>query len=123
MASVMAAGGYLGAHGLTPRDVEALTRILEPFPDEQVEIWPREAARGRLGTHYCKGWWAIDVSPLAAVTMFFDPHALATLNPVPGLVVGTRSLIEAEEAVIANTNVIPETRLPLALRVPTTRPD
>jgi hypothetical protein len=122
MAQVMAAGGYLGAHGLTPRDVEALTRVLDPFPHEQVETWPRDAARGRLGTQYCKGWWAVDVSPLAAVTLFFDPAALADLNPVPGLIKGTRSLLDAEEAILANTPLIPETRLPAALRVPTGTP-
>lgn len=119
MAQVMAAGGFMGAHGLTPADVELLSRVLEAFPDEEVEMWPRDAARGRLGTHYCKGWWAIDVSPLAAVTLFFDPAALASVNPIPSLVSETTTLLEAEEAILKNTTLIPETRLPQALSVPT----
>ena len=68
--NVMQAGGYLGAHGLTPQDVSDLTRILDHFPNEAIEMWPRDAALGKLGTHFSKGLWYMYVSPLAAVTMF-----------------------------------------------------
>jgi hypothetical protein len=119
VARVMESGGYLGAHGLTPRDVDDLARVLDAFPDEPVEIWPRDAARGRLGTHYCKGWWAIHVSPLAAVMLFFDPAPIAELNPIPRLVAGTATALEAEDLILANTPLVPETRLPKLLEVPT----
>ncbi len=118
VARVMAAGGYLGAHGLTPQDVEDLDRALAAFPDEPVEIWPRDAARGRLGEQFCKGWWSIEVSPLAAVVMFFDPEKIADINPIPRLVEATTDVREAEELVLARTPLIAETRLPNLLEVP-----
>lgn len=119
VARVMADGGYLGAHGLTPTDVAALSDALTAFPDEEVEIWPRDAARGRLGTHFCKTWWAIEVTPLAAITMFFDPAALARINPIPGLIEATESLAAVEQAILDGTCLVPETRLPEALQIPT----
>ncbi len=116
---VMQAGGYLGAHGLTPQDVSDLTRILDYFPDETVEMWPRDAALGKLGTHFCKGLWYMYVSPLAAVTMFFDPKKIMDLNPIPAAIANTKSLYEAEQVILDNFNIIPESRLPMEVPVPT----
>jgi hypothetical protein len=118
VARVMQVGGYVGAHGLTPDDVEDLTRVLDYFPNEAVEHWPRDAARGRLGTQYCKGFWHMYVSPLAAVTLFFDPVKIMTVNPIPAAIGPSRSILEAENAVLDNFNLIPETRLPLEVPIP-----
>ena len=112
VARVMQAGGYLGAHGLTPDDVQDLSRVLDHFPNEAVEHWARDAARGRLGTQYCKGFWHMYVTPLAAVTMFFDPAKIMTLNPIPAAIGPSCSILEAETAVLQNFNLVPETRLP-----------
>ena len=120
VARVMQAGGFLGAHGLTPQDISDLSRILEYFPDEEVEQWPRDAAQGKLGTYYCKGLWPIYVSPLAAVTLFFDPAAIIALNPLPMALADTQSLREAEERIIGRFNVWPETRYPTRVPMPTT---
>lgn len=117
-ARVMAAGGYLGAHGLTPADVAQLSEVLADFPDEEVENWPRDAARGRLGQHFSKTWWSMEVTPLAAVTLFFDPRAVASVNPIPPLLTGTETLREAEEVILSQTCLIPETRVPSAIQVP-----
>jgi hypothetical protein len=119
VAEVMGRGGYLGAHGLTPSDVADLSAVLDLFPHETIANWPRDAARGRLGTHYCKGWWAIEVTPLAAVTMFFEPSVLAEINPIPRLISPTSSLSEAEDLILSATTLIPETRLPTLVEVPT----
>lgn len=119
VARVMQAGGYLGAHGLTPDDVEDLSRVLAHFPNEAVEHWPRDAARGRLGTQFCKGLWHIEVTPLAAVTMFFDPVTIMALNPIPAAIGTTKSILEAENAVLEKFNLTPETRLPLEVPIPT----
>lgn len=116
---VMKAGGYLGAHGLTPEDVSDLSGVLEYFPDEAVEMWPRDAAQGKLGTHYCKGLWHMYVSPLAAVTMFFDPEKISELNPIPDAIAHTTSLYAAEQVILENFNIIPESRLPMEVAVPT----
>jgi hypothetical protein len=119
VARVMKAGGYLGAHGLTPEDVDDLTQILKFFPNEAVEHWPRDAALGRLGTQYCKGLWHMYVTPLAAVTMFFDPAKIMTVNPIPAAIGPSRSILEAENAILEKFNIIPETRLPLEVPFPT----
>jgi hypothetical protein len=119
VAQVMRAGGFLGGHGLTPQDVADLSRILDQFPNEMVEQWPRDAARGKLGTQYCKGWWPIEVTPLAAITLFFDPAAIMAVNPLPAALGNTRSLLEAEERILKGFNVWPETRLPCLVEAPT----
>jgi hypothetical protein len=119
VARVMQAGGFLGAHGLTPQDVADLSLILDQFPNEMVEQWPRDAARGKLGTHYCKGWWPIEVTPLAAVTLFFDPKAVMAINPLAAILESSNSLYEAEERILNGFNIWPETRLPLLVETPT----
>jgi hypothetical protein len=119
VARVMQAGGFLGGHGLTPQDVADLSRILDQFPNEMVEQWPRDAARGKLGTQYCKGWWPIEVTPLAAVTLFFDPAAIMEVNPLPAVLGNTHSLLEAEEQILKGFNIWPETRLPALVEAPT----
>lgn len=119
IARSMQAGGYLGAHGLTPQDVDDLTAVLDHFPDEAVEHWARDAARGRLGTQLSKGLWHMYVSPLAAVTLFFTPESLMIVNPIPAAIGPSRSIAEAEETILANFNVVPETRLPLEVPIPT----
>ena len=83
-----------------------------------MEQWARDAARGKLGTQICKGLWHMYVSPLAAVTLFFDPEKIMMINPIPAAIGGATSILEAEEAVLKNFNVIPETRLPLEVRIP-----
>ena len=116
---VMAAGGYLGAHGLTHEDVADLTKVLDYFPDEAVEMWPRDAAQGKLGTHYCKGLWHMYVGPLAAVTMFFDSVKVSDVNPIVAAIADTTTLYDAEQAILENFNIIPESRLPMEVPVPT----
>jgi hypothetical protein len=119
VARVMQAGGFLGAYGMTPQDVADLSKVLDQFPNEMVEQWPRDAARGKLGTHYCKGWWPIEVTPLAAITLFFDPKAIMALNPLAAALKSSRSLYEAEEQILNGFNLWPETRLPLLVEAPT----
>lgn len=118
VAHVMQMGGYLGAYGITPQDVADLRCILEVFPEEEVEQWPLEAALGNLGIRYCKGWWAIEVTPLAAIILFFDPVAISRLNPLPSALAETTSLQEAEEILIRRFGLIPETRLPQLVEAP-----
>lgn len=118
MAKVMHAGGYLGAYGLTPTDVAQLDDVLAAFPDEEVEVWPRNAAKGVLGHRIVKGWWSVEVTALAAVNLFFEAAALEKVNPCPGLIRGTASLADSEQRIMAETAVVPETLLPEAISMP-----
>ncbi len=116
---VMQRGGFLGAYGLTPQDVADLRCVLEAFPYEEVEQWTYQAALGNLGSHYCKGWWVIEVTPLAAVILFFDARIVCQINPLPAILADTTSLQEAEERLIQQFALIPETRLPPLMEAPT----
>ena len=118
---VMQKGGYLGAHGLTPQDVEDLSRVLEYFPGEEVEQWPRDAALGKLGMQYCKGLWPIYVTPLAAIILFFNPAMIMEVNPLPLALAATQTLYEAEDTIMANFNIWPETRYPIRVKMPSPR--
>lgn len=118
VARVMRAGGYLGAHGLGPGDVEAMERACRAFPDP-VEGWPARAARGELGLRVMKlmdPWGTIvELTPFMAVTMFFDPRVVVSaVTRVAAEVADTASLAEAEE-VLLRRGLIPETRLPRAV--------
>lgn len=115
----MKEGAYLGAYGLTQKDVADVDRVLAEFPGEAVEIWPFEAARGKLGTQYCKQLWAIEVLPLAAVTLFFDPQVIVEhVNPLPNALSSSGTLEEAE-GIIMEHGLWPETRLPQMIPAPT----
>jgi hypothetical protein len=118
VAKAMQNGGYLGAYGLSQQDVADVGRVLAHFPGEQVEIWPYEAARGNLGTHYCKQLWAMEVGPLTAVDLFFDPQVIADhVNPLPNAIRASTTLLEAEE-IIMKHGLFPETRLPQMIPAP-----
>lgn len=112
---VMKAGGYLGAHGLTQGDVEAMMEACEMYPDP-VEIMAPLAAKGELGlrkvnTH---GPWGtpINVTAAAAVMFFFDPKVMAS-EVSKGILAlkNTRSLEEAERIYQDDLGEYPESRL------------
>ncbi|MEW6244101.1 MAG: DUF1152 domain-containing protein [Bacillota bacterium] len=112
---VMAKGGFLGGLGLTPKDVADMDRACRAFPDP-VEKWPAEAAKGNLGLVNMKlmeAWGTtVKLTPLTAVTLFFDLDILLSVVATPALrLMGTRSLREAED-VRLSMGILPETRLP-----------
>lgn len=112
---VMRAGGYLGAHGLTQDDADAILEACELYPDP-VEPMSALAAKGELGlrginTH---GPWRtpIDVTPIAAVMLFFDPNVMAA-EVSKGILKlkGTTSLEEAERIFEEELGQYPESKL------------
>jgi len=104
--------GFLGAYGITQQDIAVLERVFEMLPRETVEKWPMLAAKGELGIRSCKRFWNIRVTPLTAVILFFDPLVIVEhINPLPKMIMNTKSLKEAEDILISH-NVISETRLP-----------
>jgi hypothetical protein len=117
---VMRAGGYLGASGLTPRDVREMEVACACYPDP-VEPVSARAARGELGlrnvaTH---GPWGtvIRVTPLAAVLLHFDPRVMvAEVCRGVDALRDTASLAEAERIYHDQLGGIPETRLAPMIR-------
>ena len=110
----MRAGGFLGAYGLTQRDVQDMFRICNEFPDP-VERWPAVAATGELGAHrmmLTEPWGTtVRLTPLAAVDLFFDPKTIVEAVSTPVLKTrNARSLAEAEQ-ILLDMGVLPETRL------------
>ncbi len=51
--------------------------------------------------------------------LFFDPDAIAEINPIPRLIASTTALLDAEELILRHTPLVPETRLPHLVEVPT----
>ena len=102
LAEVWAAGGLAGAWGLTPPAVARLSAAVEQVPTEASAM----AVAGALGEYGRReirsGRRTVPVSPLAAVTFFFDP--LAAMRSAAWLataVVDCTSLEEAQEVLSA----------------------
>ena len=111
--TVMKHGGYLGAHGLTPEDIELMDPIFKPLPDDLLLKWSYMAAHGSLGSMSTRGNYPIEITPLTAVMLFFDPRVIVEhLNPLPRLVEKTSSLQEAE-AILNEHGLVSETQRPL----------
>ena len=112
---VMKAGGYLGAMGLSHRDVDEMLVACARYPDP-IEHYAALAARGEFGyrkVQTATPWGhAVKITPLAAVILFFDPRIMVQecCRGVAALQ-GTRSLAEAEEIYATVLGQIPETRL------------
>jgi hypothetical protein len=110
-AEVAAAGGLLGAWGLTP---EALTTL-----DEAVAAIPTEAsaqalacARGATGeAEIRRGRTRVPLSPLGAVTFFFDPRVAVDTAARPARTVRGAADIEEADARLAALGVTSELRL------------
>lgn len=114
----MRRGGYLGAGGITQKDVADLQRIFDIIGPDDVEQWPQRAAKGELGVFYCKRLWGVERIPAAAVTFYFDPDVICEMNPAIQACRGTKTLQEAEDAIYTQCGILSETRLALDLPYP-----
>ena len=121
----MRRGGFLGAGGITQKDVQDLQGIFDVMGPDDVEQWPCRAARGELGVFYCKRLWGVERIPAAAVTFYFDPDVICEMNPAIRAVRGTETLQQAEDAIFTQCGILCETRLALELNypMPPQRPD
>ena len=112
---VMAAGGFLGALGLTQKDVSEILEACELYPDP-IEHYAALAARGEFGLKKVQTFtpWGsrIKITPLAAMVLFFDPSVMAE-SVSRGILAlkDTTSLAEAETIFAEQLGEIPETRL------------
>ena len=115
----MQKGAFIGGNGLTQEDINTYGEILKWIPGEEVEKWPYEAAQGHFGTFYCKRLWSVEMTPAAAFTFFFDPDILREVNPIVNAIKDTKTLQQAEEIIMKDFNLFPETRLPVNRTAPT----
>lgn len=114
----MRRGGFLGAGGITQRDVDDLEKVFDVMGPDDVEEWPCRAARGELGVYYCKRLWGMERIPAAAVTFYFDPDVLCELNTAIKAIDGTSTLQQAEDAIWNQCGILSETRMALELDYP-----
>ena len=114
----MRRGGFLGASGLTQKDVLDLQKIFDIIGPDDVEQWPQRAAKGELGVFYCKRLWGVERIPAAAVTFFFDPDVVCAMNPAIQACMDTKTLQEAEDAIWSQCGILSETRLAMDLPYP-----
>jgi hypothetical protein len=76
IAEVAAAGGLLGARGLTPADADALEALVEVVPTEASAMAVR-CARGAYGSAPIRGGRrSVALSPVGALTFFLEPAAM-----------------------------------------------
>ena len=108
-------GGFLGAHGMTQRDVIEMEEACSIYADP-IQVYVARAARGEFGWYSVRtlGPWGqpIHVTPLAATMLFFDPKVLAehVCVAVPEIAEAT-SLRDAEDSYERRHGVPAETRL------------
>jgi len=88
-------GGYLGARGATPEDVESLERILEHVESEASRATVL-AARGAYGlVEIRRGSRTVFVTPLNTITFFLSSEVVAQLNPLIAEIASAASIEEA----------------------------
>jgi hypothetical protein len=102
LAEVAAAGGLLGAWGITPADADALEAAVAEVPTEASAMAVR-CARGALGRAEIRGGRrTVPLSPVGALTFFFDPAAaLRSAARLAAAVVECNSLEEAQAVLAA----------------------
>lgn len=112
---IMRAGGYLGAYGLTQKDVRDYLAACEAFPDP-IEPFVAHAARGDFGLKripVMAPWGRrAYITPLSSIYMFLDPQIM--VNEVSTGVEAlkeTRSMAEAERIYQEVIGQFPETRV------------
>ncbi|MEM4576197.1 MAG: DUF1152 domain-containing protein [Candidatus Nezhaarchaeales archaeon] len=97
IALVAAHGGYLGARGITPEDVENLDKLLRHVESEASRV-TLMAARGAYGqVKIRRGSRKVQITPLSTITFFLKPETVACLNPLISEVYNTTYVEEARE--------------------------
>jgi hypothetical protein len=103
LAEVAAGGAMLGAWGLTPDVCEQIETAAHVVPTEASVMGVR-CARGETGRAEIRGGLrSVELTPLGAITFYFDPVAAlaAGAAPLAAAVRASASLEEAQEALTA----------------------
>jgi len=98
IAKIASLGGFLGARGLTPEDVEVLEKVI-PYTTTEASALACTAARGYQGVVEIRGGYRkVTLTPEAAMTFYLDPQVVfEKVSSVAKDLVATRSLDEAQE--------------------------
>jgi hypothetical protein len=98
LAEVAAAGGLFGAQGLTEPLTDELERVSGMIPTE-ASAQAIRCARGEIGvTTIRRGRRTVTLSPLGAMTFYFDPPtAVRTVSRLASAVIDAKSLEEAND--------------------------
>ncbi|MBS7288773.1 MAG: DUF1152 domain-containing protein, partial [Candidatus Freyarchaeota archaeon] len=90
-------GGYLGAKGLTPEDVEVMSEALK-YVKTEASMLPLLAWRGKRGVVEIRGGERkVNLSILSTLTFYFDTDVVHSLSSLASKVADTESLEEANE--------------------------
>jgi len=102
VAEVAAAGGLLGAWGITPAALERLDAAVAAVPTE-ASAQALRCARGETGRAEIRGGRrSVELSPVGALTFLFDPAAaIASAARLAAAVAHAGSLDEAQEVLSA----------------------
>lgn len=111
---IMKAGGFLGAYGLTQKDVKDYLDACTAFPDP-IEPFVANAARGDLGLKQVpviSPWGRrAYITPLTAIYLFLDPQTMVNeVSKGVKALMNTKSIFEAEEVYQNEIGQFPETR-------------
>ncbi len=100
--ALQSAGALLGAWGLTPRACELVASAAEVVPTE-ASLMAVRCARGERGKVPIRGGRrSVELTPVGALTFFFDPVAAAkSAVPLATAVSPAGSLEEAHDALVA----------------------
>lgn len=112
---IMRAGGFLGAYGLSQKDVVDFMRASNAFPDPILPL-VAHAAEGDLGLKkipVMAPWGRrAYITPLSAIFLFLDPHIMVQeVTRGAQDLKDTRSMSEAEQIYEDVIGLFPETRI------------
>jgi len=113
---IMQAGGFLGAYGLTQKDVHDYLKACEAFPDP-IEPLVARAAQGDLGLKQVpviSPWGRrAYLTPLSAIYLFLDPKIMVeAVSTCVKALMDTKSMEEAESIYHEVVGLFPETWAP-----------
>lgn len=98
LAKVAACGGFLGARGLTPEDIETLEKIISKTKSEASALAVK-AAKGLQGKVEIRGGYRkVFLTPVAALTFYVDPKIVfEKISSVAKELLPTRTLEDAQK--------------------------
>lgn len=116
---IMRQGGFLGAYGLTQKDVHDYLKACEAFPDP-IEPLVARAAQGDLGLKQVpviSPWGRrATITPLSAIYLFLDPKIMVeAVSTCVKELMDTTSMEEAESIYYEVVGLFPETWAPRAI--------
>ncbi|MFN4133467.1 MAG: DUF1152 domain-containing protein [Candidatus Hadarchaeales archaeon] len=98
LGKVAASGGFFGARGLTPEDVETLEKII-PRTKSEASALTVKAAKGLQGKIEIRGGYRkVFLTPISAITFYMDPKVVyERISRVAKKLLPTRTLEEAQK--------------------------